>query len=295
MKFFSKITIAAAFLLSITSCASGFKNATTQTVQINGNCGMCETTIENAGNKKKEATLDWNRETKLAVLVYDSVKTNRDEILKRVALAGYDNQSFRADDAVYNSLPGCCHYSREISDATPKKGALEEHNGHDHQMDVAVIESVDEKVVDVPTINQLVPIYESYFAVKDALVSTNGKKASASAKILVDNLNAVKMETLGVEEHAVWMGVKDDLIFNAKHIFDTQDPSHQRDHFDALSNGIYKLMKASKYDATVYYQFCPMANDGKGANWLSTDKEIKNPYYGSQMLSCGKTVETIKK
>jgi hypothetical protein len=37
-----------------------------------------------------------------------------------------------------------------------------------------------------------------------------------------------------------------------------------------------------------------MYNDGKGANWLSKESAIKNPYYGSQMLSCGKTVETIK-
>lgn len=37
-----------------------------------------------------------------------------------------------------------------------------------------------------------------------------------------------------------------------------------------------------------------MANDGKGANWLSKENVIKNPYYGSEMLHCGKTVEIIK-
>jgi hypothetical protein len=37
-----------------------------------------------------------------------------------------------------------------------------------------------------------------------------------------------------------------------------------------------------------------MFNDGKGANWLSKENAIKNPYYGSSMLSCGKTTETIK-
>jgi len=37
-----------------------------------------------------------------------------------------------------------------------------------------------------------------------------------------------------------------------------------------------------------------MYNDGKGANWLSTENGVKNPYYGSQMLNCGKTIETIK-
>jgi hypothetical protein len=53
-------------------------------------------------------------------------------------------------------------------------------------------------------------------------------------------------------------------------------------------------MKVSKQRTPIYYQFCPMENDGKGAKWISKDETIKNPYYGSQMLSCGKTVETIK-
>ena len=53
-------------------------------------------------------------------------------------------------------------------------------------------------------------------------------------------------------------------------------------------------MKASKLKNAIYYQHCPMANDGKGANWLSKEEEIKNPYFGSMMLSCGKTIETLK-
>ena len=62
----------------------------------------------------------------------------------------------------------------------------------------------------------------------------------------------------------------------------------------SLSKNMYELIKVVKPAETVYYQFCPMANDGKGANWLSKESGVKNPYYGSQMLSCGKTVETIK-
>lgn len=292
MKFLSKITVASVLLLSFTSCASGLKNARTETVKINGNCGMCESTIENAGNKKNEATLDWNRETKLAVLVYDSVKTNRDEILKRVALSGYDNQSFRANDEVYKELPGCCQYSREIKEEAHNHDGEEEHAGH--HMEESVMEAVENPNANAQTTNQLVPVFENYFAVKDALVSTNGKTASTNAKILLENLKAIKMSTLGEEEHMVWMKVKADLIFNVEHIQETKDPEHQRDHFDVLSKGIYELMKASKYTTTVYYQFCPMAMNGKGANWLSKEKEIKNPYYGSQMLSCGSTVETLK-
>jgi len=57
---------------------------------------------------------------------------------------------------------------------------------------------------------------------------------------------------------------------------------------------MYDLIKTTKPETPVYYQHCPMANGGKGANWLSKENAVKNPYYGSQMLTCGKTVETIK-
>ena len=97
-----------------------------------------------------------------------------------------------------------------------------------------------------------------------------------------------------MDVHMVWMKVIQSLKEDAEHIADTKDIKHQRDHFISLSNDIYALMSIAKYEVPVYYQYCPMANDGKGANWLSKENEIKNPYYGSKMLTCGKTVSTIK-
>ena len=47
----------------------------------------------------------------------------------------------------------------------------------------------------------------------------------------------------------------------------------------SLSKNMYELIKVVKPAETVYYQFCPMANDGKGANWLSKESGVKNPYY----------------
>jgi Cu(I)/Ag(I) efflux system membrane fusion protein len=37
-----------------------------------------------------------------------------------------------------------------------------------------------------------------------------------------------------------------------------------------------------------------MANNDQGANWLSTYSEIRNPYFGDMMLSCGETHDTIE-
>jgi len=84
------------------------------------------------------------------------------------------------------------------------------------------------------------------------------------------------------------------LIASAGTIAATQDIELQREIFIPFSKSIYELIKVAKYETPVYVQFCPMANGGEGANWVSKEKAVKNPFYGSQMLSCGKVVETIQ-
>ena len=109
-----QLTAIALLLFTITTCAQ-IKNAKTTTVKILGNCGMCETNIEKAGNTKKVSQVDWNKDTKIATLKYDATLTTEDEILKKIALAGYDSERFRAPDAVYENLHGCCQYERETT------------------------------------------------------------------------------------------------------------------------------------------------------------------------------------
>jgi len=288
MKLFS--LIAAVTLLTITTSQAQIKNAKTATVKVYGNCGMCETTIEKAAIKSKVSNADWNEETKMATITYDSKKTNIDAVLKNIALAGYDNQSFLAPDAAYNKLQGCCKYDREKKTAMltqPAKdtmATMQNHTNHQHN-DIAN---------EIQETNQLTAVFDSYFSLKDALVKTDGTIASAKAKDLQTAINAVKMEKLPMEVHTVWMKVLNDLKEAAEHINNTKDIAHQRDHFMSLSTNIYALIKVAKPVETIYYQFCPMANEGKGANWLSKESGVKNPYYGSMMLTCGKTVETIK-
>ena len=282
-------------LLSFTACNAQIKNAKTESVKIYGNCGMCETTIEKAGNKKKIAKVDWNKDTKMATITYDAKKTNQDEILKRIALSGYDSDKFLAPDDIYSKLPGCCQYDR-VKKVVAKietqkvETKVDDHSGHNHSTTTTTEKPVEVK----QEVNQLKAVFDNYFAVKDALVKTDGNKSSAKAKELLTAINTVKMDKLTTEEHTVWMKVMKDLTFDAEHIADTKDASHQRDHFMNLSKNMYDLIKVSKSETPTYYQFCPMANDGKGANWLSKENAVKNPYYGNQMLTCGKVVETIK-
>ena len=284
MNIVSKISAATLLLFSSSSCNAQIKNAKTEIVKIYGNCEMCEKTIETAGNVKKVANVEWNKDSKMATITYDSIKTNQDEILKRIALAGYDSDKFLAPDDVYSKLAGCCQYERVKKTAIVSTAVIEDHSMHNQEN---VVETKQE-------VNQLKTIFESYFALKDALVKSDGKLVSTLAKDVLANINSVKMEKLSSEEHTVWMKVMSSLKSNTEKIVATTIIEKQRVVFMDLSANFYALLKVSKQDYSIYYQNCPMYNDGKGANWLSKESAVKNPYYGSQMLTCGKTVETIK-
>ncbi|MBK8444501.1 MAG: DUF3347 domain-containing protein [Sphingobacteriales bacterium] len=285
----TNILIVIALLLSLTACNAQIKNPITENVKIYGNCGMCERTIEKAGNIKKIAKVDWNKDTKIATLTYDTSKINQDEILKRIALVGYDSEKFLAPDDVYANLPECCQYDREKKTKTMKaENTVEGYSIHNHD---EILNKPTETTQDV---NELKPVFDNYFALKDALVKTDKSEASLKAKDLLKAVNTVKMEKLSVDEHGVFMKVLDNLKSNIEKISTTANIEDQRKFFMNLSVSFYDLVKVSHLENPVYYQHCPMANDGKGANWLSKENNIRNPYFGSQMLTCGKTIETIK-
>tara|TARA_R110000868_G_scaffold273926_1_gene533169 strand:- start:3491 stop:4357 length:867 start_codon:yes stop_codon:yes gene_type:complete len=288
MKSLNKSVVAMSLLLSVAFANAQIKNAKTETVKIFGNCGMCETTIEKAGSLNKLASVDWDKDTKMAAITYDSARTNPDEILKRIALAGYDSEKFLAPTDAYNKLPGCCQYEREakvgekMEMSAMEMSAMDTMGGHDNHSDGSV--TMQEKG------NQLKQVFDDYFLLKDAFVKTDASMAAMKAKELLTAITSVKMEDLKMDEHMAWMKVYKDLGSDVKNISETQDIKSQRDFFKSVSKNMYELMKVSKTETPTYYQYCPMVK----ANWLSKENEVKNPYYGSKMMSCGKTVETIK-
>lgn len=288
MKSINKILLIFTVLLAttITVCTAQIKDAKTEIVKVYGNCGMCKTAIEKAGNSKKVSKVEWNKDTKMATITYDPNKTDKDAILKKIALAGYDSDSFLASEAAYNDLPGCCQYDRANKVAAPT----------DTEKEASEMPKMDKMLnaTETAETNILQPVYDAYFLLKDALVKSDGDIASAKAKDLQLAINAVEMEKLSVDVHVVWMKILNNLKEDAEHINGTKDLKQQREYFTTLSKNIYSLVKVSKPNEVVYYDHCPMYNNGKGGDWLSKESAIKNPYYGSMMLSCGKTMETIK-
>jgi len=284
------------------SCNAQIENARTETVKIYGNCGMCEKTIEKAGNLKKTAIVNWNKDTKIATVTYDTEKTNQAEILKRIALAGYDSDSFLAPNDAYNKLPECCRYERShlaqnerIVSHQSIKMAMPNTTDAPHTMSMpSTVDTPQTMTIKSQELNQVTAVFDNYFGVKDALVKTNGKVASGKSKILLNSIKLVQMDKLPMDVHTVWMKVLKSLQENASFISGTSDVAKQRNKFMNLTKDIYALIKVAGYEESVYFQHCPMYNEGKDADWLSKEKEIKNPYYGSEMLNCGSIVEKIE-
>jgi copper chaperone CopZ len=281
MNSLKKIMMVALIVLAITQSNAQIKNAKTEVVKIYGNCGMCKSKIDKAGSLKNVAQVDWNKETKMATLSYDANKTNPEEILKRIALAGYDSDTFLAPDKAYSSLDGCCQYDREAKVAAKAETKTEM---------TGMTVSNSSSVANNQETNELQSVFEDYFLLKEALVKGDGQLANAKSQELLTAITAVKMEALNMDVHMVWMKVLNSLTADAKSISATKDIKKQRESFKSLSKNTYELIKVSKLSEPVYYEYCPMAD----ASWLSKENTIKNPYYGSQMLSCGKVVETIK-
>ncbi|MGD1890150.1 MAG: DUF3347 domain-containing protein [Cyclobacteriaceae bacterium] len=123
-------------------------------------------------------------------------------------------------------------------------------------------------------------VVDQYLLLKDALVASNAQEAQAKATSMLEVIDATNM--MEVQQ-------------SAKQIAAATDLETQRAYFDSLSIHVYEHLEGQgEGEKTIYKQYCPMAFDNRGAFWLSNAQEIRNPYFGDQMLKCGRVEETIE-
>jgi Cu(I)/Ag(I) efflux system membrane fusion protein len=143
---------------------------------------------------------------------------------------------------------------------------------------------------------QLAGVYSAYVELQEALAGDDPaatKTAAAAAKVA---LEAVDMKLLEGEAHMAWMPVAKDMNESLAVIAAAPDLAGMRPAFETLSEHMLDAiqMYGLKDAAPVYVAHCPMALDGKGANWLQTAPKISNPYFGAAMPGCGDIVEKIE-
>lgn len=142
---------------------------------------------------------------------------------------------------------------------------------------------------------QLKLVFEAYILTKEALVEDDFNKVKQNAGFLVSNLDKVNMKLLtDADAHEHWMKVEKEMRQMANAIAASDDIKGQRAHFKELSTAITSAVQMYGVGQVVYNQYCPMADNNKGAYWLSNDKNVLNPYFGSAMLACGSVKQIIE-
>lgn len=138
-------------------------------------------------------------------------------------------------------------------------------------------------------------LISQYLQLKNALANDNGKGAATAGNGIVDAISKVDKTTFTADQKKKYDDLADDAKEMAEHIGRNADKiAHQREHFDMLSTDMYDLVKTFGAGQPLYKDFCPMYNNKKGAIWLSESKEVKNPYLGKSMPTCGAVKEELK-
>lgn len=142
---------------------------------------------------------------------------------------------------------------------------------------------------------QLKSVYYQYIVLKDALVAGNSEQASTASQNLEKSLMQVDMKLLNENEaHMRWMSQLKAIENNTESILKSTKIEMQRQYFKELSDALINAVQSFGINEKVFLEYCPMANDNKGAYWLSKEEKILNPYFGDAMLTCGEVKQIIE-
>jgi len=174
-----------------------------------------------------------------------------------------------------------------------KEGHGEEGHDHDHS---AASEGGHENTASFEgeKVEDLSLIIKSYMHLKNSLVADDNQAASEAGKMMLSAFNGFNKSSLPDNKMKEYMEIEESAVENAEHIVNNADViDHQREHLVVLSKDMSDLIALVGTDQKLYEDFCPMANDGNGAMWISEMAEIQNPYMGSKMPKCGKVQQEI--
>ncbi len=107
--------ISITFILGLFSCNQS-TTVKTATFKVWGNCEKCKKTIETAVDIKGVTEKNWNVESKLMTVSFDTTIVSLDEVEQLIAKAGYDDDLYYGDDYSYGKLESCCQYERKPFD-----------------------------------------------------------------------------------------------------------------------------------------------------------------------------------
>ncbi len=183
------------------------------------------------------------------------------------------------------------HHSSETSNSNSNGTAMsrEEHIKLVKAEEVQAFDQVNEA-----TKVGITKLTEQYLLMKESLVASNAQQASDAAKSMQASLEELKGIALEASQKTFLQERSQSIATHLQQIVGTEDILQQRTHFAQMSKPFTELVSAfGTGKGSLYYQFCPMAFDNKGGYWLSESKEIRNPFYPEEMLTCGRVAREL--
>ena len=181
--------------------------------------------------------------------------------------------------------------SAKKEDATQEPASSDEHASGNTAMQAAE----PQFQVDATFQQQIASLFTAYVKLKDAFVASDAAQVKDALAGTGDALAKVDMKLITGAAHNDWMNYLSSIQSSLKEIEGAADLEAQRKAFSTLSDNIYKSIKAFGLGGKeAFYEYCPMAFNNSGAYWLSDNDEIRNPYFGDKMLTCGEVREKLK-
>jgi len=142
---------------------------------------------------------------------------------------------------------------------------------------------------------QLNQVANGYIELKDAFVATDASQAMGKATALKDLYEKVDMAIVKGDAHLYWMDQLNSLTAHTQNIIESEDVEYQRKQFGFISDALINAISAFGTEGNaLYVQHCPMAFSNEGADWIATEEQIQNPYFGDKMMKCGIVKKTFK-
>ncbi len=188
----------------------------------------------------------------------------------------------------------CSENKKSESKATQSEMKSEDGHNHEHdqakdmgEIDPSKMNQSNMTVQKSPKSNLIVA---GYLQLKNALVADDAKEAAIAADVMVKAFKGFNASGFTSDQQNEIAEIIENASEQVEHIADNANKiDHQREHFEVLSTDINDLIAIVGTDKTLYIDYCPMVK----ASWLSEYKEIKNPFYGEKMMTCGSVKNQI--
>lgn len=192
------------------------------------------------------------------------------------------------------SVDAAAQLAGKPSMMNPEGGAMS--MGHNHGgMNSNVAEGAGTKDVSNAERSTIYQLVQQYELLKDALVNDDFNKSKQLAGDLYKEMKRTAMNNFSGAEHKIWMPHSTNALKALEQMKEANNIGEVRRYLKPLSGQIITMARYfAPFKKPLYVMRCPMADKNKGADWITFEGEVKNPYYGADMLTCGSVIDTIQ-